>query len=43
VQYLNVKDDPKELQEMLKLSKGLREVPVIVERGAVTIGWEGNT
>jgi len=28
---------------MLKHSKGLREVPVILERGKVTIGWEGNT
>jgi len=28
---------------MLKLSKGVREVPVIVEGSKTTIGWEGNT
>jgi len=25
------------------LSKGKREVPVILHRGAVSIGWEGKT
>jgi len=28
---------------MLKLSKGAREVPVIFDRGAVSIGWEGGS
>jgi len=28
---------------MLKLSKGGREVPVILHNGKVSIGWEGKT
>lgn len=40
-QYLNVKKDAKLLAEMLALSKGRREVPVIVEKGKVTIGFGG--
>jgi hypothetical protein len=43
VQYLNVKKDPSLLDEMLRLSKGDRRVPVIVDKGAVAVGWEGNT
>ena len=31
------------MEEMLRLSKGRREVPVIVHKGAVSIGWEGKT
>jgi len=39
--YHNVKKDPAALAEMLVLSHGKREVPVIVENGAVTIGFGG--
>jgi len=38
---VNVKQDASRLQEMLKHSKGKREVPVIVENGKVTIGFGG--
>ena len=41
VDYRNVKKDPAALAEMLQLSHGRREVPVIVEAGAVTIGFGG--
>jgi glutaredoxin 3 len=30
-----------ELEEMLRLTKGRRDVPVIVEDGRVTIGYGG--
>jgi hypothetical protein len=36
-----VKADRKQLDEMLKFSKGERRVPVIVENGVVTIGFGG--
>lgn len=39
--YVNVKKDKKTLEEMLGFSKGVREVPVIVEDGKVTIGFGG--
>lgn len=36
-----MKKDKKTLDEMLKVSKEVREVPVIVEDGRVTIGFDG--
>jgi glutaredoxin len=42
VEYLNVKRDHAALEEMLGLTKGRREVPVIVEDGRVTIGYGGS-
>jgi len=36
-----VKRDTKALEEMLKVSRGMREVPVIVEDGKVTVGFGG--
>jgi len=36
-----VKTSPTELQEMLRHSRGRREVPVIVEGDRVTIGYGG--
>ena len=41
VEYVNVKKDPAGLARMLELSKGQRRVPVIVDDGAVTIGFGG--
>jgi glutaredoxin len=41
VKYLNVTKDPDSLREMLTLSKGRREVPVIVIGKEVTIGHGG--
>ena len=39
--YHNVKKDPAALSQMLALSGGRRDVPVIVENGTVTIGYGG--
>ena len=39
--YINVKKDPAELQNMLGLTSGRRQVPVIVDAGRVTIGFGG--
>ena len=41
VQYVNVKKNPAELEQMLRYSKGKRQVPVIVEGEKVTIGFGG--
>jgi glutaredoxin len=38
---VDVKANKDKLQEMLKYSKGVREVPVIVEGEKVTIGYGG--
>jgi len=37
---VDVKSDKKELERMIRLSGG-RQVPVIVERGKVTVGFGG--
>ena len=39
--YVNVKKDKAELERMLALTHGRRQVPVIVEGGRVTIGFGG--
>jgi len=36
-----VKADAIKLDEMLKLSKGARKVPVIVDGDRITVGYEG--
>ena len=41
VTYVNVISDPDKMDSMLKYSKGDRKVPVIIEHGEVTIGFEG--
>jgi glutaredoxin 3 len=40
-EYLDVTKDKRLLDEMLKLSRGRREVPVIVEDDKVTVGFGG--
>lgn len=40
--YINVKKDRAALARMLELSGGRRQVPVIVDRGEVTIGFGGS-
>jgi glutaredoxin 3 len=40
-EYFNVKKSPADLERMLKYSGGRRQVPVIVEGEAVTIGFGG--
>lgn len=39
--YFDVKKDEEKLKEMLEYSKGVRKVPVIVEKENVTIGYGG--
>ncbi|HUE86706.1 MAG TPA: UXX-star (seleno)protein family 1 [Vicinamibacterales bacterium] len=39
--YIDVKKDRAELEHMLGLTEGRRQVPVIVEAGRVTIGFGG--
>jgi glutaredoxin len=39
--YINVKKDRAELERMLALTGGRRQVPVIVEGGRVTVGFGG--
>jgi glutaredoxin len=41
VEYRNAKRNPADLEEMLRFSKGVRRVPVIVDAGNVTIGYGG--
>jgi glutaredoxin len=43
VEYINVLDDPEQMDVMLKYSKGSRNVPVIVEQETVTIGFNGKS
>jgi glutaredoxin 3 len=38
---VDVKLDAAKLDEMLKFSKGSRNVPIIVEDGKVTVGYGG--
>ena len=40
-EYFNVKKNPAALERMLALSRGKREVPVIVEGDKITIGFGG--
>jgi glutaredoxin len=41
VEYIDVSADPAKLDEMLELTQGQREQPVIVENAEVTIGFGG--
>jgi len=41
VQYVNVKQDASGIEQMLKYSKGRKDVPVIVEGPKITIGFGG--
>jgi glutaredoxin 3 len=41
--YYDVKMDAARLDEMLRFSQGARKVPVIVEDGKVSIGYEGGS
>ena len=42
-EYFNVKKNAADLERMLSFSRGRREVPVIVDGEAVTIGFAGGT
>jgi glutaredoxin 3 len=41
-EYINVLQNDDALQRMLKHSNGRRKIPVIIEGGKVTIGFEGS-
>lgn len=41
MQYVNVKQDAAGMEQMLKYSKGRKDVPVIVEGPTVTVGFGG--
>ena len=41
--FIDVDEDPEKLKEMLTLSGGRRQVPVIVEDDKVTVGFLGDT
>ncbi|MHB8873757.1 MAG: hypothetical protein ACYC8T_08740 [Myxococcaceae bacterium] len=43
VDYRNVVRDPGLLEEMLRLTGGEREVPVICQGEGVTVGWKGRS
>ena len=43
VEYCDVRFDADKMKEMLKYSDGERLVPVIVDQGKVTIGFNGET
>ena len=40
--YFDVESDKKKLEEMLKYSKGVRNVPVVVEGSKITVGYGGS-
>ena len=42
-EYVKVRKNPARLPDMLQHSRGRRAVPVIVEDGVVTIGFDGGT
>ncbi len=41
--YFDVRFDADRMDAMLKYSKGVRKVPIIVDQGKVTIGFKGET
>ena len=41
MEYHDVSMDSEKLDEMLKLTTGMRKVPIIVEDGKVIIGFNG--
>jgi hypothetical protein len=43
VAYYDVRYDAEKMSAMLKYSEGVRKVPVVVDRGKVTIGFNGKT
>jgi glutaredoxin len=42
VNYRDVLEDPEALEEMLRLTKGARKVPVLVMAGQVSVGFGGS-
>ena len=42
VDYRDVVQEAENLEEMLKLTRGVRKVPVLVQAGQATIGYGGS-
>jgi len=42
VEYRNVQKDPASMKEMLALTGGRRDVPVVLEGGKATVGYGGS-
>ncbi len=42
VVFRDVVADPRALEEMLRQSQGVRQVPVLVEAGRVSVGFGGS-
>jgi hypothetical protein len=42
VEYRNVLKDPDAMSEMLRLVRGRRDVPVVLEAGKATVGYGGS-
>lgn len=42
VEYHDVRKDPAAMERFLELSGGERRVPLIVERGRVSVGFDGS-
>lgn len=42
VEYRNVERDPASMKEMLSLTGGRRNVPVVLEGGKATVGYGGS-
>ncbi|MCP3926967.1 MAG: hypothetical protein GY714_30785 [Desulfobacterales bacterium] len=42
-EYLDVHESPEYLETMLKLTDGVRRVPVIIDGDNITIGFNGRT
>ncbi len=40
--YRDVVEDPQALEEMLRLTQGNRQVPVLVEAGQTSVGFGGS-
>lgn len=43
MEYLDVHGDADALKSMLEYTDGVRKVPIIVEQGKVTIGFNGGS
>ena len=42
MEYRDVLNDPASLSEMLRLTGGRRDVPVVLEEGKATVGYGGS-
>jgi len=43
IEYIDVISDPENMKKMLEYSGGSRKVPVIVDQGKISIGFNGRS